>query len=244
MLVIPAVDIRRGEVVRLSQGDYARETVYEADPVAVARRFADLGARRIHVVDLDAAREGRFTALSQVRAICASVDAEVDMGGGVRSLEMIDEALGAGVDRVVIGTLAHAQPDLLAEACARHPGRLSVSIDCADGFVAVRGWTEVTELSAVELAGRVVEAGVDEVIVTDIARDGMLTGVNLVAAVEVAQVGVDVIAAGGVSSIEDVARAAAAAEREPRLVGVITGRAVYTGDLDLAEALKLAAGEG
>ena len=237
MDVIPAIDIRGGRCVRLAQGDYARETVFSEDPPAIARRWAALGARRIHVVDLDGARDGQQANAAIVRGIASAVEVPVQTGGGIRTLEAIRATLGAGLDRVVIGTAAVKDPELLRAAIAFADDRLIVSVDARDGRVALEGWTEATDLDAVAFIERLRDAGVRRIVYTDIARDGVTDGPNFAMYERVTRSidgsgGIAVIAAGGVGSVEDVRRLG-----ECGVEAAIIGRALYTGDIDLAEAL-------
>ena len=238
MDLFPAIDIRHGRVVRLSQGEATRQTVYGDDPVAVAEGFAALGAQWIHVVDLDRAfGDGDNTAV--VRAIAARVGGQVrvQLGGGLRSVELARTALTPGVSRVVIGTAAVLDPAVVPAVLALEgPERIVVGIDARDGLVAVRGWTERSALSAEALAQRVVADGVRTLIYTDVARDGMLTGPDLDGARRLQALGAGVIASGGVSGVEDIVAA-----REAGLAGVIVGRALYAGRVELREALAAAA---
>jgi phosphoribosylformimino-5-aminoimidazole carboxamide ribotide isomerase len=236
--LFPAIDIRHGRVVRLSQGEATRQTVYGDDPVAVAEGFAALGAQWIHVVDLDRAfGDGDNTAV--VREIAARVGGQVrvQLGGGLRSVELARTALTPGVSRVVIGTAAALDPAVVPAVLALEgPERIVVGIDARDGLVAVRGWTERSALSAEALAQRVVADGVRALIYTDVARDGMLTGPDIDGARRLQALGAGVIASGGVSGVEDIVAA-----REAGLAGVIVGRALYAGRLELREALAAAA---
>jgi phosphoribosylformimino-5-aminoimidazole carboxamide ribotide isomerase len=236
--LFPAIDIRHGRVVRLSQGEATRQTVYGDDPVAVAEGFAALGAQWIHVVDLDRAfGDGDNTAV--VREIAARVGGQVrvQLGGGLRSVELARTALTPGVSRVVIGTAAALDPAVVPAVLAlEEPERIVVGIDARDGLVAVRGWTERSALSAEALAQRVVADGVRTLIYTDVARDGMFTGPDLDGARRLQALGVGVIASGGVSGVGDIVAA-----REAGLAGVIVGRALYAGRVELREALAAAA---
>lgn len=234
--LFPAIDLKGGQVVRLRQGRMDEATVYGSDPAQVAARWAAAGARWIHVVDLDGAVRGRPQNEDAVRAIVAAVPGvRIQLGGGLRSLEAVEAALALGAARAIIGTAA-LEGDLAARAVERFgPDRVAVSIDARGGRVAARGWVEVTEVRAVDLAVRMREAGVRTVIYTDIATDGMLTGPNFAELAVMGQTGVDVIASGGIASSEDIRRL-----REiPGVVGAILGRALYTGAVDLAEALSL-----
>jgi phosphoribosylformimino-5-aminoimidazole carboxamide ribotide isomerase len=235
--LIPAIDVLGGRCVRLAQGSYERATVFADDPAEVAERFARHAIPRLHVVDLDGSREGRPANAAAVRRIVERAPrVPVQLGGGLRSLSAVEEALAAGADRVVLGTAALRDPALVREAARRFPGRVAVGIDARDGRVAVSGWVETSETRAVELAPRFEQAGVVAIVYTDIARDGMLAGPNLEATAAVAAVvAIPVIASGGVASEADVVRAAAFRERG--VAGVIVGRALYTGDLDLGRTL-------
>jgi phosphoribosylformimino-5-aminoimidazole carboxamide ribotide isomerase len=235
--LFPAIDIRHGRVVRLSQGEATRQTVYGEDPVAVAVSFAGQGAAWIHVVDLDRAF-GDGENLALVRRIVTAVGghARVQLGGGLRTVDLLREGLDQGVDRVVIGTAAAVDPAVVpAAVAAAGAERIAVGIDARDGRVAIRGWTETSELTADALARRVVGDGVVTLIYTDVARDGMLTGPDLDGARRLQAVGARVIASGGVARLEDL-RAA----REAGLAGAIVGRALYDGRFALREALEAA----
>jgi phosphoribosylformimino-5-aminoimidazole carboxamide ribotide isomerase len=239
--VIPAIDLLGGRCVRLSQGRYEDATVYDDDPAGVAARFAQHRVLRLHVVDLDGARAGEPVNGETIRAIVAAVPSlPVELGGGLRTLEHVEAALDAGVERAILGTVALRDPDLVREAAKRFPGRVAVGIDARDGRVAVEGWLETSDALASEMAKRFEDAGIAAIIYTDIARDGMLSGPNLERTVELAEaVSIPVIVSGGVSSEDDVARCAAAAGSG--IAGVIIGRALYTGAVDLAKALGRAA---
>jgi phosphoribosylformimino-5-aminoimidazole carboxamide ribotide isomerase len=236
--VIPAIDLLGGRCVRLAQGRYEEATVYGDDPGAVAASFAEHPIPRLHVVDLDGARAGRPCNGETVRRIVERVGGvTVQLGGGVRTLEAVEEALACGVQRVILGTVALRDPGLVGEAAARFPGRVVVGIDAKEGFVSVEGWLETSEIRAVDLAPRFEEAGVAAIVYTDIARDGMLTGPNLESTAELADaVSIPVIVSGGVSSEDDVARAAGYLDRG--VCGAIVGRALYTGALELGRTLE------
>ena len=238
MDLYPAIDLRGGRCVRLVEGDFAQETVYGEDPVAVARSFAVAGARWIHVVDLDAARSGDPVNRPVVAAVAAALgpDVSVQTGGGVRSMEDAEELLGAGVARVVIGTAAVEDPGLVARVAERWPGRVAVGLDHRGGEVRLRGWTEGAGRRVEELVPAAVAAGASAVIVTDISRDGRLTGPDVAGlAALVGATGAPVIASGGVSSLADVQALAAI----DGLAGIIAGKAIYEGRLDVAEALAV-----
>jgi phosphoribosylformimino-5-aminoimidazole carboxamide ribotide isomerase len=242
MLVIPAIDLKDGRCVRLVQGDMSRATVYADDPVAVARGFENAGAEWIHVVDLDGAIRGMPVNAGAIAAVCGAVRAKVEVGGGIRDLQTLDRVFAAGAGRVVLGTAALEDPDFFDEACRRHPGAILAGIDARRGRVSVAGWTKdsVTEVDA--LAAQVAVAGAAGIVFTDISRDGTGAGVNA-AAVDAlaAAVTLPVIASGGVASLDDIR--ALRALRRANLVGVIVGRALYTGAVDLVAALRLARGE-
>lgn len=236
MIIIPAIDIRGGRCVRLLQGDFRRETVYSGDPVEVARRWAAKGAERIHVVDLDGSREGRPVNDAVIGRILSSVDVPVELGGGIRGLGTVDFYLGMGVRWVILGTAALKNRDFVVEACRRHPGRVILGIDAREGKVAVEGWTEATGADALEVARQYEGLGLAALVYTDIGRDGMESGVNVPATERLARrIGIPVIASGGVAGIGDIDRLLAAAC--PGILGVITGKALYTGALDLEEAI-------
>lgn len=240
--LIPAIDLLGGVCVRLAQGRYDEATVYAQDPGAQAARFAAHGVPRLHVVDLDGARDGRPGNEAALRAIVAAAGrVPVQLGGGLRDLAAVERAFGLGVERAVLGTVALRDPALVRQAASRFPGRVAVGIDAKDGRVAVEGWTEASEARAVELARRFEDAGVAALIHTDIARDGMLEGPNLEASLELADaVSIPVIVSGGIRSGDDVLRAAAHERRG--IAGAIVGRALYTGALDLAAALARLSG--
>ena len=238
MDVIPAIDIRGGQCVRLAQGDYARETVFSEDPIAMARRWAALGARRVHVVDLDGARDGQQANATIVRGIAQALQVPVQTGGGMRSMDVFTATLDAGLDRVVIGTAAVKDPEFLRQAIAYADDRLIVSVDARDGRVALEGWVEATDLDAVEFLEQLRDRGVRRVVYTDIARDGVTDGPNFAMYERVTRsLGIPVIAAGGVGSVEDVRRLG-----ECGVEAAIIGRALYTGDIDLTEALAAVVG--
>ncbi|MDQ1516420.1 MAG: phosphoribosylformimino-5-aminoimidazole carboxamide ribotide isomerase [Actinomycetota bacterium] len=234
----PAIDLRGGRAVRLLRGDYAAETVYSDDPVAVARSFEAAGAQWIHVVDLDAARSGEAGNLDLVAAVAKSVTSQVETGGGVRSVAAAERLIDAGVARVVVGTAAVERPELVTELAARFPGRVAVGLDARGRQVAVKGWTETTGADLVELAQRFEGEGVSALIVTEIGRDGTMEGPDLDQLGAVLEAtGVDVIASGGVGTLDDI-RALAGLTRGGRaLAGIIVGRAIYEGRFTVKEAL-------
>lgn len=236
MDVIPAIDIRNGRCVRLEQGDYDRETIFGDDPLKMAVRWAKLGAKRIHVVDLDGARDGSQANAEVVSRIVQTVDSAIQCGGGIRDIPTLEHALQSGVNRVVIGTAAVKDPQMLRDAVAVAGDRLIVSVDARDGLVSLEGWTESTDISALSLIDRLQGMGVQRIVYTDIMRDGVKGGPNFTMYERLsAETSVKVVAAGGVSSTEDVRRLAQAG-----VDGAIVGRALYRGELDLSEAIAAA----
>jgi phosphoribosylformimino-5-aminoimidazole carboxamide ribotide isomerase len=236
MQIWPAIDLRGGNCVRLLQGDYGRETVFGRDPAAMARRWVSEGAQRLHLVDLDGAREGRTENREAIAAIASAVDVPCELGGGIRDEQAIGDLLSLGLARLVIGTRALKEPEWFRQMCRTFPGRLAVGIDARDGRVATDGWLETSEVAATDLARRLADEPVAAIIYTDIARDGMLSGPNLPAMAEMrAAVAVPVIASGGVTTADDVRQLAAVG-----LDGCIIGRALYEGSLTLGEALAAA----
>lgn len=236
MILYPAIDLKDGACVRLLRGEMDQATVFNDDPGAQAGAFADAGCEWIHVVDLNGAFDGRPVNGDAVAAILAAVDVPVQLGGGIRDLATIERWLAAGVRRVVLGTVAVKDPALVKDACRRWPGHVALGIDARDGYVAVEGWAETTELQAVELARRFEESGAAAIVYTDIDRDGALTGPNVDATRALAEaVATPVIASGGVASLDDLAALAAI----PRLDGVISGRALYEGKFGLADAINV-----
>jgi phosphoribosylformimino-5-aminoimidazole carboxamide ribotide isomerase len=239
MLIIPAIDLKDGQCVRLRQGLMDDSTVFSDDPVATAQRWASEGARRLHLVDLNGAFEGEPVNAGAVEAIARALpDLPIQIGGGIRDLQTIERYLAAGVSYVIIGTKAVKEPAFVRVACREFPNRVIVGIDAKDGLVATDGWAEVSDQRATELASRFEEAGVSAIIYTDIARDGMMSGVNIDATVEMAQASsVPVIASGGVTHLDDI-RKLMHYSREG-IAGAITGRAIYEGAIDFAEAQSL-----
>ncbi|MBI5014169.1 MAG: 1-(5-phosphoribosyl)-5-[(5-phosphoribosylamino)methylideneamino]imidazole-4-carboxamide isomerase [Deltaproteobacteria bacterium] len=239
MIVIPAIDLKAGKCVRLKQGRMEDATVYGDEPGAMARHWESQGARRLHVVDLDGAFAGRPENLEAIRAIRAAISIPVELGGGVRDTATAERLLGEGIDFVILGTAALEDPGLVATLSARYPGRILVGIDARGGLVAVRGWAEVTAVKAVDLARTLSDAGAAGFVFTDIEKDGMQTGVSLEATAEFARVSrVPVIASGGVTDLDDIRRLKPLAALG--VAGVITGRALYEGTLDLGEAQRVA----
>jgi len=241
MIIIPAIDIKGGRCVRLLQGRMDKETVYSDDPSAMARRWEKDGAGRLHVVDLDGAVEKSPKNLPQIRSIIDSVEIPVQVGGGIRDMETLRMYLESGVDRVVIGTEAIRNPDLVRQACQAYPDRIVVGIDARNGRVAIEGWTETTDASAVELARRFEDSGVAAINFTDIERDGMRTGPNIAETRRLAEsMSIPVVASGGVSSLDDIKALLPLAPFG--VVGVIIGKALYDGNVDLPEAVGLVRG--
>ncbi|MCY4576730.1 MAG: 1-(5-phosphoribosyl)-5-[(5-phosphoribosylamino)methylideneamino]imidazole-4-carboxamide isomerase, partial [Chloroflexi bacterium] len=220
MQIIPAIDLRNDKAVRLVQGDYDRETVFDDDPAAVARSWEEQGGTRIHLVDLDGAREGRTGQAELAASIARAVSVPVQLGGGVRSLDDITALIDAGIDRVILGTVAVTNPELVAEACERYGDRIAVGLDARDGRVAVRGWTEDSGVDTIELAQRLANAGVRRFIHTDISRDGAMQGVNIDAMQGFAEAvaPIPVIASGGVTTLDDI-RALASTDVEAVIIG-------------------------
>jgi phosphoribosylformimino-5-aminoimidazole carboxamide ribotide isomerase len=236
MQIWPAIDLRGGKCVRLRQGDYQQETVFADDPAAVAREFADAGARYLHIVDLEGAREGLPVNLPGVQAILAAVDIECELGGGIRDEQSVIELLEFGLSRLVIGTSAITDPDGFRKMCRKYPGKLVLGIDARDGRVATDGWLQTSDLGAIELARQFEKEPLAAIIYTDIATDGMLRGPNVTAmALMQDAVSLPVIASGGVTTANDVAQLASAG-----LAGCIIGRALYVGTLKLEDALHAA----
>lgn len=241
MILYPAIDLKDGNCVRLKLGAMSDATVFNTDPAAQARRFQDQGFRWLHIVDLNGAFAGKPVNGDAVKAILAAVDIPVQLGGGIRDMATIEMWLANGIHRVILGTVAVRDPDLVKMACKRFPGRIAVGIDARGGNVAVEGWAQTSELSAAELARRFEDAGTAAIIYTDIDRDGVLKGLNLESTVALARTtSIPVIASGGLASIDDVK--ALLAPENALLDGAITGRALYDGRIDPAEALALIAG--
>ena len=241
MLIIPAIDLKDGKCVRLKQGDMDDATVFSNDPGATAKHWLDQGARRLHVVDLNGAAAGRPKNEQAIKAITTAVGDKipVQLGGGIRDLDTIEKYLDSGVSYIIIGTAAVKTPGFLHDACSAFTGHILVALDAKDGKVAVDGWSKMTGHDVVDLARKFEDYGVEAVIYTDIGRDGMLTGVNIKATVALArELTVPVIASGGITNLDDIK---ALCKVEPEgIIGAITGRAVYQGTLNFAEAQKLA----
>lgn len=238
MILFPAIDIKDGKCVRLLRGDMASATIFDLEPTAQARSFAEAGCEWLHLVDLNGAVAGKPVNADAVRSILATVKIPVQLGGGIRDLETIESWLDAGIRRVILGTVAVRDPALVEEACKRWPGRIAVAVDARDGMVAVEGWTSVSRVKALDLALRLENVGVAAIIYTDINRDGAMGGVNIEATVDLAyHLTTPIIASGGVSSLDDLR---AVREYESAgIIGVICGRALYDGRVDPAKAVKL-----
>jgi phosphoribosylformimino-5-aminoimidazole carboxamide ribotide isomerase len=235
MEVIPAIDLRMGRCVRLYQGDYGKETVFSEDPVTTALNWQSLGAHRIHIVDLDGAALGEVQNIQTIKEIAHAVLIPTELGGGMRSLEAIEQVLKAGVERIILGTVAVEMPELVQEVCRRYSESVIVSIDARDGLIATRGWQIDTKMEALEFARSMVKLGVQRFVYTDISRDGTLTEPNFTAIMEMIEaLRLPVIAAGGISSLTHL--------KILKLLGVegaIVGRALYTGDINLKKALEI-----
>ncbi len=238
MILFPAIDLKDGQCVRLVQGDMDRATVFSDTPAQQAKTFEDQGFEWLHLVDLNGAFEGKPVNGAAVEDILKTVSLPAQLGGGIRTLAQIESWLDKGIARVILGTAALRDPDLVIEACKKWPGKIAVGVDAKDGFVAVEGWAEVSDIQALDLAKRFEDAGVAALIYTDISRDGAMQGMNVDATAHLANsVGIPVIASGGVTSLEDLT--ALKKVNAPGIIGVISGRAIYDGRLDPAEALAL-----
>lgn len=240
MLLIPAIDLKDGKCVRLRQGDMEQETVFGDDPVAMARRWVDAGARRLHMVDLNGAFKGRPVNAAAIRAVAeAFPDLPIQVGGGIRDEDTVQAYLDAGVQYVIIGTKAVSAPHFVNDLCLEFPGHIIVGLDARDGKVAIDGWSKLSGHSVIDMAQRFEQDGVEAIVFTDIGRDGMMSGINLEATVELARaINIPVIASGGITGTEDIR--ALCAVYEEGIMGAITGRALYEGTLDLTEAQRLA----
>lgn len=236
MLIIPAIDLKDGKCVRLRQGLMSDSTVYGDDPAQMASRWVEAGTRRLHLVDLNGAFEGKPVNGGAVKAIAAAYpNLPIQIGGGIRNLDIIEQYLAAGVSYVIIGTKAVKEPAFVAEACKAFPGHVIVGLDAMNGLVATDGWAEVSDIQATELAKRFEQDGVESIVYTDISRDGMMQGVNVEATVAMAQASsIPVIASGGITNMDDIRELKAVASEG--ILGAITGRAIYEGTLDVAQA--------
>jgi phosphoribosylformimino-5-aminoimidazole carboxamide ribotide isomerase len=244
MQILPAIDIRGGRCVRLRQGDYDQETVFGDDPVQMAKRWADEGAKRLHLVDLDGARAGEPVNLKVVEAIVHAVSIPCQLGGGLRTETALETILEkAGLDRAIVGTQALKQPDWFREMTARFPGRIALGLDARDSKVATGGWLEVSQTPAIDLARSFAGLNLAALIYTNIANDGMMQGIDeatISDMVELTKLGFPVIASGGVSRLQDVRRLAETSRQHPRLIGAIIGRAIYEGSLTVSDAIVAA----
>nr|WP_249809665.1 1-(5-phosphoribosyl)-5-[(5-phosphoribosylamino)methylideneamino]imidazole-4-carboxamide isomerase [Bradyrhizobium sp. 139] len=238
VILFPAIDLKNGQCVRLEQGDMARATVFNLNPAAQAQRFVEQGFEYLHVVDLDGAFAGKPVNAQAVEAMLKTIEIPVQLGGGIRDLATVEAWLAKGITRVIIGTAAVRDPELVKAAAKKFPGRVAVGLDARDGKVAVEGWAETSQVTVLEIAQRFEDAGVAAIIFTDIARDGLLKGLNLDATIALADaISIPVIASGGLASIEDVR--AMLTPRAKKLAGAIAGRALYDGRLEPAAALAL-----
>lgn len=233
MNIIPAIDLIGGQAVRLMKGDYNKVTVYSNNPTEVAKGFEEQGASFLHIVDLDGAKEGSTANFDTIRSIVAQTGLSVEVGGGIRNMETIKKYVELGVDRVIIGTAAVTDPDFLAEAVKNYPDHIVVGIDIKDGMVAIKGWLELSELSCFDFCQKVQDLGVKTIICTDISKDGMMSGTNRELYRELsARFTLNIIASGGVSSMEDIRVLS-----EMKLYGAIVGKAIYTGAIELSSAI-------
>ncbi|GLI52691.1 1-(5-phosphoribosyl)-5-[(5-phosphoribosylamino)methylideneamino]imidazole-4-carboxamide isomerase [Thermodesulfovibrio yellowstonii] len=236
MQIIPAIDLKDGKCVRLRQGKFNEVTIYYDKPEEAALRWQNEGAEVLHVVDLDGAKEGKISNLPSIKKIREAFGGAIEVGGGIRRIEDIELLISSGIDRVILGTVAAQSPEFVKKVCKKFPERIIVGIDAKDGLVAVKGWVEVTKIKAIELALKMQDYGIWGIIYTDISRDGMLTGPNIEATKALVEaVKVPVIASGGVSSLEDIKRLA----QIENLWGVITGKAIYSGAINLKEAIEM-----
>lgn len=236
MNIFPAIDLINGSVVRLLKGDYDKVTVYGNDPVSVAKGFEQSGAEYIHIVDLDAAKDGLVHNFDIIKAICTETNLKVEIGGGIRSEEVIKQYIDAGVFRVILGTIAVKNPDFTKEMIQKYGNRIAIGVDISEGKVAIHGWTEVSSLSCDELFSQLESFGADCVICTDISKDGAMQGTNLSLYRDLSEkFSINIVASGGVSSMEDVC-----ALKEMNLYGAILGKALYTGAVNLKEAIEVA----
>ncbi len=241
MIILPAIDLKQGRCVRLEQGLMDKDTVYNDDPAAQALIWQEQGGELLHIVDLDGAFAGVPKNKAAIRAIVDAIDIPSELGGGIRDMQTIEAYLDLGVDRIILGTVAKENPMLVAEACKRFPGHIIVGIDAMNGLVAVRGWADVTEKLATEMAKEMEGFGVEAIIYTDIARDGMMQGPNIEATQALAEaICIPVIASGGLSTLDDIRRLIAI--ESSGVTGVITGKAIYSGAIDLREAVALTKG--
>ena len=239
MMIFPAIDLRGGHCVRLYKGDFSKEEIFSDHPGEMAKKWEGMGAKYLHVVDLDGARGGQSENLTAIREILSSVQIPIELGGGIRTMEQIESILALGVRRVILGSAAVESPELVREAVEKYGERIVVGIDARDGVVAVKGWEESGGVEAVEFAKNMTALGVRTIIHTDISRDGTLSGVNVEASAALAKAsGAEVVVSGGVSSMKDIKKVKM--HEKDGLVGVIAGKAIYTGALDLSTAIAFA----
>lgn len=239
MYIIPAIDLIGGKAVRLMKGDYDKVTVYNDHPVEVAKQFESAGAKLLHVVDLDGAKDGTTANFDTVAQIVKQTKLSVEIGGGIRDIERVKKYMDIGVDRVIIGTAAVTDPDFLKEAVSLYGERIVVGVDVKDGYVAIKGWLEVSQLSCFDFCEKLADLGVNTIICTDISKDGMMSGTNMELYRQLSEkFGMNIIASGGVSSIDDVRELT-----EMDIYGSIVGKAIYMGAIDLADAIAIAGGE-
>jgi phosphoribosylformimino-5-aminoimidazole carboxamide ribotide isomerase len=238
LLIIPAIDLKEGQAVRLKQGDFSRSTVYSPDPVEVALKWQKAGAGRIHIVDLDGSLSGSPRNREVIQSIAKAVQAPIELGGGIRDIATIEFYFGAGIKFAILGSAALKNPELVRAACEKFPGRIIIGIDARDGMAAVEGWTVETRVTAIELARRFEQFSLDSIIYTDINRDGMEVGVNVEATRKLAEsINVPVTASGGVASLQDIRELKKV--EQSGIMGVIIGKALYTGAINLEEAIKV-----
>lgn len=241
MIIFPAIDIRGGKCVRLEEGRFDRETVFAENPLDAARRWVEAGTEWLHIVDLDGARAGKPVNLAVISEIARAFDVKVQLGGGIRTMETVEKVLTAGINRVILGSVAARSPELVAQLCSHYGEKIVIGIDARDGEVAVDGWEKSGLLQVGELAMRMKQVGAKRIIYTDISRDGMLNGVNLESTLQLArQSDLAIIASGGVKGIEDIL--ALQPLSTEGIEGVIIGKALYTGAIDLADALRIVRG--
>ncbi len=235
MIIIPAIDLKNGKCVRLTQGKLNKDTVYSEEPEVVAEKFESLGAKRLHIVDLNGAFSGKPENIDSIKKILNSTNLTVELGGGIRNIETIEKYIELGVDYIILGTVIVENKDIVRKACELFPDKIIAGIDAINGMVATKGWVDVTNISAIELAKEMSDYGIREIIYTDISRDGMQTGVNVEATFTLQQnVNIPVIASGGVKDINDIKSLI-----EKNIYAAITGRAIYEGTLNLKEAIEL-----
>ncbi len=238
MIILPAIDLKDGCCVRLEQGLMDKDTIYNDDPAAQALIWQEQGGEYLHIVDLDGAFAGTPKNKSAIEAIVKAIDIPSELGGGIRDMATIEAYLGLGINRVILGTIAKENPALVKEACQKFPGQIVVGIDAKDGLVAVRGWADVTEKKATEMAKEMEGFGVEAIIYTDISRDGMMQGPNIEATMALAEsISIPVIASGGLSTLDDIRRLLKT--EKAGVTGVITGKAIYSGAIDLRAAVAL-----